>query len=72
MSAPAAAPAAQPAPAANNDDYLDKGLAQAQAKYGGGKIDPVKAKKINEKITDGFRGWVEKTFGFKIPKKVSN
>ncbi|KAI4152603.1 MAG: hypothetical protein LQ340_002822 [Diploschistes diacapsis] len=46
-----------PAAAGNQgqEDYLDKGLAAAESKYGGGKIDPAKQRGMNEKATDFAR-----------------
>lgn len=39
------------------------GLDAAEKKFGGGKIDPTKQRGMNEKITDGARGMLEKATG---------
>ncbi|EEA27029.1 hypothetical protein TMatcc_004692 [Talaromyces marneffei ATCC 18224] len=55
-----------------SEDYLDKGLDFIETKFGQGKIDPVKMRDTNEKITDGARGMFEKFTGKKVPEKFSN
>ncbi|EED19433.1 conserved hypothetical protein [Talaromyces stipitatus ATCC 10500] len=61
-----------PQDGAQNEDYLDKGLDFAEKKYGQGKIDPVKMRDTNEKITDGARNLFEKVTGKHVPEKFSN
>lgn len=41
----------------------------AETKFGQGKVDPVKMRSTNEKITDGARGLFEKMTGY-VPSKV--
>ncbi|DAA73462.1 TPA_exp: Uncharacterized protein A8136_4772 [Trichophyton benhamiae CBS 112371] len=53
-------------------DYLDKALESAEKKFGKGKIDPQKARGLNEKVTDFARNTFEKVTGKKVPKKFSN
>ncbi|KAF2252695.1 hypothetical protein BU26DRAFT_562415 [Trematosphaeria pertusa] len=56
-----------------NEDYLDKGLDSAEKKFGGSMgQDTQKNRGINEKITDGARGMLEKVTGKKAPEKFSN
>uniref|UniRef100_A0A093VRF2 Unconventional myosin-IXa n=1 Tax=Talaromyces marneffei PM1 TaxID=1077442 RepID=A0A093VRF2_TALMA len=67
-----------------SEDYLDKGMPLPhfplhshsldfiETKFGQGKIDPVKMRDTNEKITDGARGMFEKFTGKKVPEKFSN
>ena len=40
------------------------GLASAEKKYGGGKVNPEQARGVNEKVTDGARGMFEKATGY--------
>ncbi|MCJ1365936.1 hypothetical protein MMC16_005061 [Acarospora aff. strigata] len=54
------------------EDYLDKGLDAAEKKFGGGKINPEQSRGMNEKVTDGARGMLEKATGKKAPEKFSN
>ncbi|EAW09991.1 uncharacterized protein ACLA_042130 [Aspergillus clavatus NRRL 1] len=54
------------------EDYLDRGLDALERKFGGGKVDPVKMRATNEKITDGVRAQFEKATGYKVPEKFSN
>ncbi|KAJ5793416.1 hypothetical protein N7457_000015 [Penicillium paradoxum] len=54
------------------EDYVDKALDSVEKKFGGGKIDPVKMRSTNEKITDTARGQFEKATGKKVPEKISN
>jgi len=54
------------------EDYLDKGLDALERKFGGGKVDPVKQRETNEKVTDKARDFAEKKFGFHVPGKFSN
>ncbi|KAJ5111601.1 hypothetical protein N7532_002136 [Penicillium argentinense] len=56
----------------NNEDYLDKALDSVEKKFGGGKVDPVKMRDTNEKITDNAREQFEKATGKKVPEKFSN
>jgi len=59
---------------AQNDDYLDKGVAAAEKKFGGqyGMGDASKMRSTNEKITDGARNLFEKATGKNVPDKFSN
>jgi len=60
-----------PAPAnPGGDDYVDKGVAAAQKKFGLG--DPAKTRGVTEKITDKLRELFEKATGKKVPSKISN
>ncbi|KAI9784293.1 MAG: hypothetical protein M1839_002354 [Geoglossum umbratile] len=54
-------------PKEDKPDYLDKGVAALGSKFGI-KTDA----KTNEKITDGARGFFEKSTGKKVPEKISN
>ncbi|KAI9654689.1 MAG: hypothetical protein M1831_005276 [Alyxoria varia] len=52
---------------AGKDDYLDKGLAAGEKKFG-----VPQNKGANEKITDSARDQFEKYSGKDVPDKVSN
>lgn len=43
------------------------GLDAVEKKFGQGKVDPIKQRGLNEKITDGARGLFEKATGYAIP-----
>ncbi|KAJ5481267.1 hypothetical protein N7475_000079 [Penicillium sp. IBT 31633x] len=58
--------------ARGQEDYVDKGLDSVEKKFGGGKVDPVKMRSTNEKITDAGRGQFEKSTGKHVPAKISN
>lgn len=60
------------AAAGGQEDYLDKALDAAEKKFGQGKVDPQKERGVNEKITDGARGFFEKATGKHVPEKFSN
>lgn len=45
------------------EDYVDKALDTMERKFGQGKVDPVKMRSTNEKITDTLRGYFEKVTG---------
>ena len=46
-------------------------LYSVEKKFGGGKVDPVKQRGTNEKITDKARQMFESSSGKKVPSKVS-
>ncbi|MCJ1358677.1 MAG: hypothetical protein MMC33_008677 [Icmadophila ericetorum] len=46
------------------EDYVDKGLDTLERKFGGGKVNPETSRGMNEKITDGARGFFEKATGY--------
>lgn len=47
----------------SSPSFHQSGLDAAEKKFGGGKIDPVKHRALNEKITDGARKYFEKITG---------
>jgi len=54
------------------EDYLDKGVDALEKKFGQGKVDPVKSRGMNEKVTDKARDMFEKATGKNVPDKFSN
>ena len=52
-------------------DKLFTGVDALEKKFGQGKVDPVKERETNEKVTDKARGFLESK-GVHIPKNVSH
>ena len=54
-----------------SSDKSFAGVDAVEKKFGGGKIDPVKQRDTNEKVTDKARGFLEKK-GINIPSAVGH